>query len=251
MPIHDWTRVTAGIFHAFHVQWIGEFAGALNGGVLPEGYYALAEQVAGGPVPDVLALHDRDELEALDDSSPLDGPGLAVAEAPPKVTLIVEGSEAAVLASRRRRIAIRHTTGDRIIAFIEIVSPGNVESHFAADAFVDKAMESLRQGIHLLILELIPPTGVAPSGVCGLTFERSIGRGYNPPGDCPLTLAAFAAGETVAAYVEPISVGKTLVDMPLFLNVDHYVNVPLEATYAAAYAKMPERWRKVIEGRHT
>jgi hypothetical protein len=24
MPVHDWTRVEAGIFHAFHVAWIPE-----------------------------------------------------------------------------------------------------------------------------------------------------------------------------------------------------------------------------------
>ena len=30
MPIHDWTRVDAGIFHAFHHDWITEIARALN-----------------------------------------------------------------------------------------------------------------------------------------------------------------------------------------------------------------------------
>jgi hypothetical protein len=47
MPVHDWTRVDAGIFHAFHHDWITEIGGALNGGLLPAGYYALPEQVAG------------------------------------------------------------------------------------------------------------------------------------------------------------------------------------------------------------
>ena len=32
MPIHDWTRVDAGIFHAFHHGWIEEMARALNRG---------------------------------------------------------------------------------------------------------------------------------------------------------------------------------------------------------------------------
>ncbi len=46
MPIHDWTRVDAGIFHDFHTVWIGYLRTALNEGLLPEGYYALAEQHA-------------------------------------------------------------------------------------------------------------------------------------------------------------------------------------------------------------
>ncbi len=37
--------------------------------------------------------------------------------------------------------------------------------------------------------------------------------------------------------------------MPLFLNPDRYVNVPLEATYLAAYRGMPAFWREVLEGR--
>jgi hypothetical protein len=45
MPIHDWTRVDAGIFHAFHHGWIEELARALNRGVLPNEHYAL-------PAPD-------------------------------------------------------------------------------------------------------------------------------------------------------------------------------------------------------
>lgn len=247
MPVHDWTRVTAGTFHAFHLAWIAELQRVLNGGTLPEGYYALAEQVSGNVVPDVLTLHGDvpGRTTPLDPSD--DGPGVAVAEAPPQVRLTVQGTEAALLAARRRRVAIRHTSDDRVVAFIEIVSPGNVESRLAAEAFVEKAMAALRSGVHLLLIELVPPTGVAPTGICGLVFEAAVGRPYEPPPDLPLTLAAFAAGETVTAYVEPTASGHPLAAMPLFLDPAHYVDVPLEATSTTAYATLPERWRTVIE----
>ncbi len=39
-----WTRVDAGLVHAFHQDWIGVLARALNAGVLPPGYFALHEQ---------------------------------------------------------------------------------------------------------------------------------------------------------------------------------------------------------------
>ena len=45
MPIHDWTRVDAGIFHHFHVTWIPEIARALNAGLLPDGYYATPNKL--------------------------------------------------------------------------------------------------------------------------------------------------------------------------------------------------------------
>ncbi len=56
MPIHDWTRVDAGIFHAFHHSWIEEISRSLNRGLLPTEYYALAEQITGDLGPDVLTL---------------------------------------------------------------------------------------------------------------------------------------------------------------------------------------------------
>jgi hypothetical protein len=37
-------------------------------------------------------------------------------------------------------------------------------------------------------------------------------------------------------------------EMALFLEVNGCVKVPLEATYQAAYAVMPQRWRRVLEG---
>lgn len=43
MAIHDWPRVDAGIFHAFHQNWITEISRTLNNGVLPADYYALPE----------------------------------------------------------------------------------------------------------------------------------------------------------------------------------------------------------------
>src|SRR5216683_1992198 len=68
MPVHDWTRVDAGIFHHFHHGWIEEIARALNLGILPADYYALAEQHAAGFGPDVLTLqgdrNDEDETAA-------------------------------------------------------------------------------------------------------------------------------------------------------------------------------------------
>ncbi len=53
MPMHDWRKVEAGIFHAFHHRWISELSDFLNGGALPSDYYALPEQVAAGFGPDV------------------------------------------------------------------------------------------------------------------------------------------------------------------------------------------------------
>lgn len=54
--MHDWTKVEAGIYHAFHHRWISAISDALNAGLLPPEMYALPEQIAGAFGPNVLAL---------------------------------------------------------------------------------------------------------------------------------------------------------------------------------------------------
>ena len=61
MPANDWTRVTAGTFHSFHLGWIAELTRALNRGLLPEDYYALSEQRAAEFEPDLLTLERRED----------------------------------------------------------------------------------------------------------------------------------------------------------------------------------------------
>ena len=78
MPVLDWSRVEAGIFHHFHHSWIEELQRTLNRGVLPSDYYAMAEQHAAGFGPDVLTLQapaeDRfgERLTAIPSASPSD-----------------------------------------------------------------------------------------------------------------------------------------------------------------------------------
>ena len=76
MPMHDWTRVEAGIFHAFHHRWISAISDVLNTGLLPQDYYALPEQIAAGFGPDVLTLQDQRSEETEPE-----GGGVATASA--------------------------------------------------------------------------------------------------------------------------------------------------------------------------
>ena len=63
----------------------------------------------------------------------------------------------------------------------------------------------------------------------------------------PLTLAAYDAGPPTKAYVQPLAVGDSLADMPLFLAPSWYVEVPMELSYQAAWRGVPRRWREVLE----
>ncbi len=65
MPIHDWTRVSFGTFHNFHQGWMIALRDALNAGRLPEGYFAMAEQVVGRPEADVVALESDSDNDSV------------------------------------------------------------------------------------------------------------------------------------------------------------------------------------------
>src|SRR5207245_920517 len=123
---------SAGIFHDFHVSWIGELKKALNSGLLPPNYYALAEQMAGKIGPDVLAL----QVSVPDtEASSEDSRGtVAVAATPPKVRFTAQ-IEMDHYALKQSTLVIRRSSGDHIVALVEIVSPGNKASRRALRTF--------------------------------------------------------------------------------------------------------------------
>ena len=247
MPVHDWSRVEAGIFHDFHVAWIPELRTALNGGLLPEGFYALAEQHAGRSIADVLTLHASPAPLEPSPLPPLTG-GTAVAEAPPQVRRRQTVEPAAL--ARRRSLAIRHVSGHRLVAIVEIVSPANKDRPRTVEEFTAKAVDALDVGIHLLLVDLLPPGPYDPQGMHGRVYQRleQSDEPYDLPAGEPLTLASYAAGPQIEVYLEHLAVGAILPEMPLFLRQDRYINVPLEATYQEAYRGMPAFWRNVLEG---
>lgn len=230
MPIHDWTRVRANRFHDFHQGWTIAIRDALNSGRLPPGYFAMAEQITGGPEPDVIALQTK--------SPPAGTPaGLAVEDAPPKVRVVVR-SDAANYARKANRLTIRHPDGT-LIAVIEIVSPGNKDSRHAIRSFARKVVEFLQVGVHVLVVDLFPPSRRDPQGIHKVIWDRIKDEPFEVPAEKPLTLVSYAVSTETTAYVEFVGVGDVLPEMPIFLTGDRYVPCPLEATYNATWAVFP------------
>jgi Protein of unknown function (DUF4058) len=241
MPIHDWTRVDAGLFHHFHQRWISALCDALNTGGLPPGYFALAEQTIRGPIPDVLALRLSPGT-----GGPSNGvAGLAVATAPPRARVINQ-TEADLYARKANRITVRHRHGG-VIAVVEIVSPGTKSSRAELRAFVEKSANLIQQGIHLLVIDLFPPSKRDPQGIHKAIWDEFQEEDLELPPDKPLTLAAYAAGAVKTAYVEPVGVGDLLPAMPLFLEPEVYVPAPLEATYQTTWDVFPAPLKQLLE----
>jgi hypothetical protein len=241
MGVHDWTRVDAGIFHSFHQAWNAEMHGALNTGLLPPDYYALIEQHAGKQIPDLLTLHVSSGTEPL----PTPSGGVAVAALRPKVSRRFLAPPAPL----RRTIAIRHVSGHRLVALIEVVSPANKDRAERVLAFATKAADALRARVHVLAVDLFPPGPSDPRGMHGAIWSQFDPEPVEIPEKNPLTVASYLAGWQPEACLEHLAVGDLLPGMALFLTEEICVPLPLDATYQAAYGKTPAFWREVLEAR--
>jgi hypothetical protein len=237
MPIHDWTRVDAGLFHHFHQQWATYLCNALNAGKLPPDYFALVEQNIRGPIPDVLTLRLSPGAERGTERGRDGVGGVAIAERVPR-TRLTQRAELDSYLRKASHVSVRHRHGD-VVAVLEIVSPGNKASRAEFQALVEKSTALLRQGVHLLVIDLFPPGKRDPQGIHKAIWDEFEEQELELPADKPLTLAAYDAGPECVAYVEFVAVGDSLPEMPLFLRPEFYVLTPLEESYQTAWATFP------------
>lgn len=233
MPMHDWSRVQPGIYHNFHYRWIAAIMDRLNAGLLPKGMIAMAEQIIGGSEPDVVTLQQNDVFFS-------GGSAATMSEAPsqPKTQFVIP-VDVERYAAKAHRVVVRHSLG-RVVAVVELVSPGNKNSRHALRSFVEKTVELLYDNINLLVIDPFPPGPRDPQGIHKAIWDEITDEPFELPDDRILTLAAYQAAPIKTAYVEPFAVGKTIPDMPLFLHNEFYITVPLEATYMDTWTVLPQ-----------
>jgi hypothetical protein len=244
MPMHDWKRVPGTIYHHFHQRWTISICDALNAGLLPPGYSALVEQYSSGLYPDVLAVQRLNRKPA---ATKLPMTTLDV----PRTRMTVHPREGR-FHERANRVVIRPHLGE-VVCAIEVVSPGNKAGKIAVREFVAKAVDFLRRGINLLIVDPFPPGPKDPQTLHKLIWDEfDEGAPFELPADEPLLLASYRAAAplvefTPEAFIEPLGVGAELPDMPAWLDTDVYVNTPLERTYRAAWDVCPSDFRHFVE----
>jgi hypothetical protein len=249
MPVHDWSRVRAGKFHHFHNSWIYKLSDRLNGGILPPGYYAAGEQVAGDVEPDVLTLRHSEPPPATPAGWHFGGRAIALQEQPPQVSYTIQ-AEAESYRRKQDHLVIRSPDPDRIVALIEIVSRANKDSRRRMDQFLQKIAAAFDTGYHALVIDLHPPGTFDPHGIHGAIWDYLFGTCPPAAQGRPLTLASYCVEPPATAYVEPLAVGTRLPDMPLFLAAGWYVNVPLEETYSQTWEGFPAPWKEELTARN-
>lgn len=212
MPLHDWSRVESGIFHDFHTAWITEIRNRLNAGVLPGNYYALAE------APPKISLHEKIEME---------------------------------ITEMQRFLSIRHLSSHRVVALLEVVSPGNKNNQARYEAFIHQTVDAIRRRVNVLLVD-VHGTGRFDQNGINASIRNMISPHSTPVIDQARhsTLASYCLDppRSLDIYLEHVAPDMPFPDMPIFLNPDRYVNVPFEATYLEAWKGMPSFWRNVVLG---
>jgi len=243
MPMHNWKRVKSGVYHNFHFRWIAAIMDRLNAGLLPAGYFAMAEQIIGQPETEVVALETfaaptrRGGGEGSVATVPVRSQARFVVQYPP---------ETQRYARKTHRVVVRHELG-RVVAVVELVSPGNKDRLHSLRTFVDKCVDLLDQQANLLIICPFPPGAHDAGGIHQAISAVYSDESFELPADKPLTFVSYQVSPLLTAYVEPIAVGDPLPDMPLFLCDDQGTNVPLEETYQATWRVLPREIRSLIE----
>ena len=174
---------------------------ALNAGRLPEGYFAMAEQVVGQPEADVVAL----EVDSDDDLTP-GGGGTPTAIRPQ--TAVVVPAEEERYAAKATRLVIHHGLG-RVVAVVETVSPGSTISRHACGPFADKAVSLSGRACTCWWSTCFRP-GPRPAG----DPSADLGRDQRPALRAAIGQTAnssrLSMRPTKTAYVEPVVVGDRL-----------------------------------------
>jgi hypothetical protein len=245
MPLHDWTRVDAGIYHDFHTVWMTLLRLELARGLLPPDYYVLIEQQVREDERygiDVLALYKSPAAPPAGTTrQPRTGGGLAL-RTPPQV-----GRHLTHPRYRHRTLVVRHVSGNRVVALIELASPGNKDRAASVEQFVTMVRTALDAGVSVVVLDPFLPGKHDPLGLPGAVWEAVGGAGYDLPPDRRLTFASFAPGGGVDLYADHLRPGDPLPQTPLFLAPGEHVPLPLGPTYDAAYDGADVQYKQVLE----
>jgi hypothetical protein len=238
MPIHDWSGASRAAFHNFYLGWTAGISAALNSGLLPPNhYYSLTENIRDGRKTAFEQIQERDVAPAR----PEQPEGLLYyPESQPQtshrdVCLEKEYAE--------KVITIRECSYENVVAAIRIVTAETKRSRYRLDQFVGWAVEAIRDGVSLLLIDPFPPGPLNPHGIHKAIWDEFVDNDFTLPTSRPVTLAAYVGGCIPEAFVEPVAFGSPLPEMPLFLNSGMFLRLPLEPSYQANWDRLPEPLR--------
>lgn len=222
-------------WEGFQVPWAAVIVETLNRDVLAEEYFADMQVHVGSQVEiDVATLEEPV-------GRPGEGDRPVAAWALPEPGMVIP----AVFPDEIEVQIYATTTGAKLVAAVELVSPGNKDRPEARRAFAAKCASYLTRGIGLVIVDVVT------NRLANLHNETVAALGQGEPFllDSGVTTYAVAyrpardcEHDRVDVWPIPLAVGDPLPVLPLALLNAGVVPLDLESTYAEACRRSRLEW---------
>jgi predicted nucleic acid-binding protein len=128
-------------------------------------------------------------------------------------------------------------TGPKLVAAIELISPGNKERPAERRAFATKCASYLYQGISVIIVDIVTNRRANLHNEILRVMEA--GDILQLPPEASLYAVAYrplrrGKGDEIDIWRSPLALGQNLPTLPLGLRADLVIPVDFEAAYAEA-----------------
>lgn len=231
MPLRDHFRSPVNDTHSWdevHGGWPMEIVRNLTT-ILPDGFRAAPKVHLGAPFEVDVSAYDLDSRNP--DLAIADGGVATLTALAPTLTVETELTEQDEYEVRIYDI----NRGRQLVAALEIVSPSNKDRPKARALFVGKVASLLQQGVSVSLVDLVT---VRQTNLYSelLTF---LGRSDpalapTPPPLYAVTLRShkpLKGRPMLDAWFYPMTVGQSLPTLPIWLDLDLRVMLPLETSY--------------------
>jgi hypothetical protein len=218
-------------WESFHVNWAGAIADDLNESLLPEGYFAEEHAQLGPMVEiDVATFADQEPSAARSGGTTTLPPRTW---APPAPTMVIP----AAFPDAFEVLVFDGEGGARLVAAIELVSPGDKDREAHRRAFAIKCASYLCRGIGLIIVDIVTSRRAKLHNEIGQVLGR--GEAFALPVETMLYGIAYRPiirdGESqIEIWPSALEIGQPLPVLPLALNAELVLPIDLESTYTFA-----------------
>ncbi|MBY0523122.1 MAG: DUF4058 family protein [Gemmataceae bacterium] len=220
-------------WESFHSSWATRLADALTDRWLPPNYIAEEHAHLGSTVEIDVATFERDPPTTAE-------AGAAVAATKVWSPPAADGALPSVFPDTFEVRVLSTDTGPKLVAAIELISPGNKDRPAERRAFATKCASYLYQGISVIIVDIVTNRRANLHNEM-LRIMESAAVLTLPP---ELSLYAVAyqpmkrgVRDEIDVWRSPLALGQPLPTLPLGLRADLVIPVDFEATYAEACAR--------------
>jgi hypothetical protein len=218
-------------WESFHVNWAGAIADTLNETLLPEGYFA-EEHAQIGPRVEI----DVATFANADPSGRQPGGTVTLSSrvwSPPAPTLVVP----AAFADAFEVLIFESAGGSRLVAAIELISPGNKDRAIHRNAFAVKIASYLCRGISVIVIDIVTSRRENLHNPIMELLGHGPASQLGP--EMPLYAVAYRPvvrdqGEQIEIWPETLEIGQKLPILPLALDAEQCLPIDLETTYTVA-----------------